>query len=43
MRNHRMKLGKLRLELLIHQQKCLQCSAYIAVAPGHDFVNRGFM
>ena len=43
MRDHGMEFGELRLKLLIHQQKCLECAAYIAVAPGHDLINRGLM
>jgi hypothetical protein len=43
MRYHGMELRKLRLKLFVHQQKCLQRAANIAIASGHDFVDGGLM
>lgn len=43
MRHDGLKLLKFRLQLLVDQQECLYCASKIAVAPGDDFVDRGFI
>src|SRR5262249_35429089 len=43
MGNRGMELRQLGFQLLIHQQECFQGAANIAVAPGDDLVDGGFM
>ena len=43
MRGRGMEFGELGLKLFIDQQKRLQSTANIAIAPCHDFIDRGLM
>jgi hypothetical protein len=42
-RDRGVKFGELGLKLLIDQQKRLQRTANVAIAPCHDFIDRGLM
>jgi hypothetical protein len=43
MRGRGMEFGKLGFKLLIDQQKRFQGAANIAIAPRHDFIDRGLL